>query len=139
MELKKFLSSIILEISGRRVMFLGYMLDVTRGKVPKLEEIFALIDKLASLGYSHLELYIEHAFMFEGKESAWRDASPLSPDDIKKIDSYAKSKGIELVPNCNTFGHLERFLKHDEFKHLAECDPPYYEDSKNLSAGSNCH
>ncbi len=117
-------------------MFLGYMLDVTRGKVPKLEEIFALIDKLSSLGYSHLELYIEHAFMFEGKKSAWRDASPLSPDDIKKIDSYAKSKGIELVPNCNTFGHLERFLKHDEFKHLAECDPPYYqEDAKAYRQG----
>lgn len=109
-------------------MFLGYMYDVTRGKVPKLEEIFNLIDKLAILGYSRLELYIEHAFMFEGKETAWQNSSPLSPSDIQKIDSYAQKKGIELVPNCNTFGHLERFLKHEEFKYLAECEPAYYQE-----------
>ena len=106
----------------------GFMLDVTRGRAPKNEEIFQLIDRLAQLGYSHLELYIEHAFMFPGKEAVWKNASPLTPADIRKIDRYAADREIELVPNLNTFGHLEKFLDAEEFRHLAECEEPYFQE-----------
>ena len=33
----------------------------------------------------------------------------------------ARCGGIELVPNQNSFAHLERWLRHDAYKHLAEC------------------
>ena len=122
-------------MQGKRKFFtgtLGYMLDVTRGRVPKNGEIFQLIDRLSALGYTHLELYIEHAFMFPGKEAVWKDASPLTPDDIRQIDRYAAGKGIELVPNLNTFGHLEKFLDTEEFRHLAECEEPYYQEDVGI-------
>ena len=108
------------------------MLDVTRGKVPRLQELLQLTGKLAKLGYTHLELYIEHTFMFEGKECAWKDASPLSPADIAELDRFAAENGIELVPNCNTFGHMERFLACPEFRHLAECPEPFFQQETGL-------
>lgn len=111
---------------------LGYMLDVTRGRVPENGEIFQLIDRLAQLGYTRLELYIEHAFMFPGKEAVWKDASPLTPSDIRQIDRYAAERGIELVPNLNTFGHLEKFLDTEEFRHLAECEKPYFQQDVGI-------
>jgi hypothetical protein len=38
-----------------------------------------------------------------------------------EIDNYCKDRFIELVPNLNSFGHFERWLGHDKYKHMAEC------------------
>ena len=35
--------------------------------------------------------------------------------------STARRRFIELVPNLNSFGHFERWLMHEPYKHLAEC------------------
>lgn len=35
---------------------------------------------------------------------------------------------MELVPNQNSFGHMEGWLKFDEFKHLAECSEGFLFD-----------
>lgn len=43
------------------------------------------------------------------------------------IDSYCKEKGIELIINQNSFGHMERFLKHKRYLPLAE-NPDGYID-----------
>ncbi len=99
----------------------GYMLDISRDKIPKLESLYATIDLLASLKYNHLQLYTEHAFAYKGHEEVWRDATPYTADDILAIIDYAHRYGIEVVPNQNSYGHMERWLKHKRYRHLAEC------------------
>ena len=99
----------------------GFMLDVSRCKVPKMEELFRLIDLLALIGYNELQLYIEHTFKFQDHETVWKDASPLSAEEIQQIDRYCAERFIELVPNLNSFGHFERWLCHPAYKHMAEC------------------
>src|SRR5439155_11282674 len=56
-----------------------------------------------------------------GHEQVWRDASPMTAAEMKELDAYCKERFIELVPNQNSFGHMERWLKHDKYKPLAEC------------------
>jgi hexosaminidase len=99
----------------------GFMLDISRCKVPTMEELFRLIDLLALIGYNELQLYIEHTFRFQDHEAVWKDASPLSGEEIRQIDQYCKDRFIELVPNLNSFGHFERWLCHPAYKHMAEC------------------
>ena len=99
----------------------GFMLDISRCKVPTMEELFRLIDLLALIGYNELQLYIEHTFRFRDHEEVWKDASPISPAEIQEIDRYCKDRFIELVPNLNSFGHFERWLRHPTYKHMAEC------------------
>jgi len=99
----------------------GFMLDVSRCKVPTMEELFALIDLIARLGYNELQLYVEHTFAFKDHQTIWKDASPLTAEEIQQIDKYCQERFIELVPNLNSFGHFERWLCHDEYKHMAEC------------------
>lgn len=48
----------------------------------------------------------------------------MTADQIKELDVYCKKHFIDLVPNQNSFGHMERWLKHDEYKHLAELEVP---------------
>ena len=86
-----------------------------------MEELFRLIDLLALIGYNELQLYIEHTFRFQDHETVWKDASPVSAEEIQQIDRYCAERFIELVPNLNSFGHFERWLCHPAYKHMAEC------------------
>lgn len=99
----------------------GFMLDISRCKVPTMEELFAFIDLIARLGYNELQLYVEHTFAFKDHQTIWKDASPLTAGEIQQIDNYCQERFIELVPNLNSFGHFERWLCHNEYKHMAEC------------------
>lgn len=99
----------------------GFMLDVSRGKVPTLPELLALVDAMGALRLNQLQLYVEHSFAFPGHEAVWKDASPLTPEDLAAVGARAAELGIELVPNLNTFGHLERWLRHEPYRRLAEC------------------
>ncbi len=98
----------------------GYMLDVSRCKVPTQKSLFQLIDLLASLKYNQLQLYTEHTFAYRDHQQVWQDASPLTPADIQALDAYCRDRYIELVPNQNSFGHMERWLRHPTYHHLAE-------------------
>lgn len=99
----------------------GFMLDVSRGKVPTMGELFRLIEGLHALRANQLQLYVEHTFAWPGHEDAWRDASPLTAAQVRAVDDACAAVGIELVPNLNSFGHMERWLRHPRYRALAEC------------------
>lgn len=98
----------------------GVMLDVSRDRVPTMEMLFELVEQLAALKINHLQLYMEHTFAYAGHEEVWRDASPLTADDIRVLDARAARVGIELSANQNCFGHLTRWLKLPRYAPLAE-------------------
>lgn len=104
----------------------GFMLDVSRGRIPTQDALKALIVRLARLGYNQFQLYIEHTFAFPGHEAVWRDASPLTAEEIRELDALCREHGIEFVPNLNSFGHVENWLKHERYKPLAECPDGFY-------------
>ena len=95
------------------------MLDVSRDKVPELPTLFALIDRLAEWKVNQVQLYMEHTFAYPAHEVVWQDASPYTAGDIEKLDDYCRSRHVELVPNQNCLGHMERWLKHDRYRPLA--------------------
>jgi len=99
----------------------GFMLDVSRDRVPTNETLAWLVEVLATLRYNHLELYMEHTFAYTGHDEVWHAASPLTSDDVRWLDSLCAEHGIELVANQNTFGHMERWLRHDAYRARAEC------------------
>jgi len=99
---------------------LGYMLDVSRDKVPTMNSLKRIVDVIAELGYGQFQLYTEHTFAYKGHETVWKDASPITPEEVRELDDYCWKRGVELVPNQNSFGHMERWLRHPAYRHLAE-------------------
>lgn len=90
----------------------GYMLDIGRGKIPRLSTIFETIDRLCELKYNHLELYMEGSpFAYPSFPEMWENDSVITGDEFMAIDEYCKARFIELVPNHNTFGHMTEWLK----------------------------
>lgn len=98
----------------------GVMLDVSRDKVPTMETLFPLVDRLASWKINQLQLYIEHTFAYHAHRVVWEHASPFTGEEILALDAYCRERFIELVPNQNSFGHLEPWLRHAPYSDLAE-------------------
>ncbi len=99
----------------------GYMLDISRGKVPSMESLKSFIDLLASFKYNQLQLYIEgFSFMYASFEKYCDEKSALTPEEIRELDRYCRERFIELVPNQNCFGHMAPWLAKEEFRPLAE-------------------
>jgi hypothetical protein len=99
----------------------GLMLDISRNRVPTMRWLKELVDVLALLRYNELQLYTEHTFAYTEHSVVWKHASPMTAKQITELDAYCSARNIELVPNQNSFAHLERWLGHQPYKHLAEC------------------
>lgn len=97
------------------------MLDISRNRVPTMDCLKELVDALTLLRYNELQLYTEHTFAYKDHTAVWQDASPMTANEIHELDRYCAQRQIELVPNQNSFGHMERWLKHPEYRNLAEC------------------
>lgn len=98
----------------------GFLLDISRDRVPTMETLFALIEHMADWKLNQLQLYTEHTFAYAGHQVVWRGASPLTPDEIDTLDAFCRERFIELVPNQQSFGHMHRWLVHERYRPLAE-------------------
>ena len=98
----------------------SYMLDISRDKVPSMGTLKQLVEILEKFNYNQLQLYTEHTFAYSKHEAVWKDASPMTAQEIRELDLFCAMHGIDLVPNQNSFGHLERWLVKPEYNHLAE-------------------
>lgn len=101
----------------------GYMLDISRNKIPTLSRLKEIADMLCELKINHLELYVEGApFRFRNHKVMWEETSVLTGEEIAVFDAYCAARFIELVPTQNTFGHMGTWLTdREEYNRLAEC------------------
>lgn len=99
----------------------GVMLDIGRNKIPTMETLYALIDKMAELKLNHLQLYMEgYCFEYEKYKELFPDETPVTAEEFRQLNAYAKTRFIDLVPNQNCFGHMAPWLTKDVFRDLAE-------------------
>ena len=90
----------------------GYMLDISRGRMPKVETIKTMIDFLAALKYNEFQLYMEgDCFKYAAYPKETADFDCLTPEDIRELDAYCRERYIDLVPNQNSFGHMYTWLR----------------------------
>ena len=103
----------------------GFYHDVTRGKIPTVATIKALIDRMAYYKLNSLQLYVEHTFPFEEYKDINEKFGYLTADEIREIDAYCKENFIAFIPSLSTFGHLFELLNQDKYKDLRvlkDCD-----------------
>ncbi len=117
----------------------GVMLDVSRLRVPTMTHLLGVIDQLALLKFNHFQLYIEHAFRYRGHERVSDGASPVTPDELRRLDEHCCARGITLAANQNCFGHMHRWLACDRYADLAETHADwYFQDMHRTGAFSLC-
>ena len=104
----------------------GIMLDIGRDKIPSMETLKGLIDLFASMRINHLQLYMEgFTFDYEDFHYLFTNETPVTPEEFRKLSQYARAHFIDLVPNQNVLGHMEKWLEKPQFRSLAECEDGY--------------
>ena len=89
----------------------GAMVDVSRNAVMKVDAVKRYIDHMACLGMNVLMLYTEDTFEVPEYPALGYLRGGYTMAEIREIDDYAASLGVELVPCIQTLAHLAQFLQ----------------------------
>jgi hypothetical protein len=100
----------------------GIMLDVSRGKVPTLATLHALVELCLRLKLNVLMLYVEHTFRFRRHPEIGAGASPLDAASLRELDAHAADCFVDLIPSLQSLGHMERILSIPRYAPLAETE-----------------
>ena len=90
---------------------LGIMLDVSRGMVMTVEHLKMWLRRLALSGCNLVMLYCEDVYELDGEPFFGYMRGAYTLEELREIDSYAASLGIEMVGCIQTLGHMEQVLK----------------------------
>ncbi|MCI8524987.1 MAG: family 20 glycosylhydrolase [Oscillospiraceae bacterium] len=107
----------------------GFYHDVSRGRVPTLEQLRHMVRELARLKVNCLELYVESNYEFVECRGITGPGDRLSTEEILALDDYCHLHFIELVPSLSTFGHLHDLLSSERYRHL--CELPDYRPTEH--------
>ncbi|MBR5108973.1 MAG: family 20 glycosylhydrolase [Clostridia bacterium] len=89
----------------------GAMLDMSRNRVMTVEGVKAWIDRQAALGLNLLMLYTEDTYEIPEYPYFGYLRGRYTQAELREMDDYAFSMGVELVPCVQTLAHLKQFLQ----------------------------
>jgi len=86
---------------------LGLMIDLSRNAVMNMDSIKHFIDIMAKMGYNCLFLYMEDTYEVDGEPYFGLFRGRYSKEEMKEVDLYAASCGIECIPCIQTLAHFD--------------------------------
>jgi len=98
----------------------GVYLDCSRGKVPTLDTLKTLVERLAAWKINEFQVYVENVFTFAKHPAIGRGYSPFTPAEMIDLQDHCRSHHIALVGSLASFGHMERILCLPEYSRLGE-------------------
>ncbi len=93
----------------------GMMLDCSRNAVMKVPYVKQWLRQLALLGYNYVMLYTEDTYQLPGEPFFGYKRGGYTLEEVREVDAYAASLGIEVVACIQTLGHLHQILKWDRY------------------------
>ncbi len=98
----------------------GVYYDVARGKVPTVETMKAIIERLAHWKINEFQIYIKNTFTWAAHPDIGKGFSPYTPEDILAIQAHCRLHHVRFVPSMATLSHNELILQLPNYMHLAE-------------------
>ena len=105
----------IKEYSGFRDICL--MIDCSRNAVKNIETVKKLIRIISAVGYTLLMLYTEDTYEVDNEPLFGYLRGRYTKSEMKELDAYALSLGIEIIPCIQTLAHLNQ-LKRYQYSHF---------------------
>ena len=101
---------------------LGVMLDCSRNAVLNKQSFCRMVDILSALGYNFIRLYTEDTYEVEGEPYFGYMRGRYTREELREMDAYAKSKGLELIPCIQTLAHLNSIFRYAEYYKINDAD-----------------
>ncbi len=93
--------------------------DISRGQVPRTEQFFTIIRRLARYKYNTYMPYIEDIFRFSSVPAWGRYSDSISPQEWRMIVGYAEEWNLSVRPIVNLLGHFDKLVRIRELQSLA--------------------
>lgn len=100
----------------------GTMIDCSRNAVMSLNGLKKWIDITADLGYNTLLLYTEDTYEVDENPYFGYMRGRYTQKELKEIDAYAISKGMELIPCIQTLAHFDAVVRWPAYKVHVDTD-----------------
>lgn len=101
---------------------LGVMIDCSRNAVLNKQAFCRMVDILSALGYNFIRLYTEDTYEVDGEPYFGYMRGRYTKEEIREMDAYAKSKGMELTPCIQTLAHLNSIFRYAEYQKINDAD-----------------
>lgn len=88
------------------------MIDCSRNAVRSIETVKKLIRNIAMMGYDSLMLYTEDTYEVNNEPLFGYLRGRYTKAELKELDEYANSFGIELIPCVQTLAHLNQLRRY---------------------------
>ncbi len=89
----------------------GVMLDCSRNAVPTVKTVQDYIEQLAIMGFNTFMLYTEDTYEIKDEPYFGYMRGRFTESELKAIDDYAYSFGIEVIPCIQTLAHLNNMFQ----------------------------
>ncbi|KAJ1900085.1 hypothetical protein LPJ66_001698 [Kickxella alabastrina] len=90
---------------------LALMIDCSRNGVLCVKSIFAMLRNMALMGFNMLQLYTEDTYKVADEPFFGYLRGGYTQQELRTVDDYAYSMGIEVVACIQTLGHLGQILQ----------------------------
>ncbi len=108
----------------------GGMLDMSRNAVMTVDTVKFMLRKSALMGLNMLMLYTEDTYEIEGRPYFGHMRGRYSKAELRELDRYALTLGIELIPCIQVLGHLATHLRW-------KCAVPYLDMNNVMLVGAD--
>ena len=98
-------------MSRYKLQSLGVMIDMSRNSVMSVEGLKRFLPLLKKMGYNTVMLYTEDTYEVEGEPYFGYLRGRYTVEEMKEIDAFAASLGMEMIPCIQTLAHLTTFLR----------------------------
>ncbi len=89
----------------------GVMIDMSRNAVMNLPSLKKFIAILKKMGYNCVMLYTEDTYEIKEEPYFGYLRGRYSEEELRELDDYAYSLGVELIPCIQTLAHLNAYIR----------------------------
>ena len=101
---------------ANKFKYFGVMLDVSRNAVITIDTYKWYLPLLKKMGYNCVFLYSEDTYYVEGEPYFGYMRGRYTEDEMRELDEFASSIGIEVIPCVQALAHVNAFLRWNQVK-----------------------
>ena len=101
---------------------LGTMVDCSRNAVMNVSSVKKWIDITSDMGYNTLMIYTEDVYEVDGNPYFGYMRGRYTKQELREINDYTVSKGMELIPCIQTLAHLNAIVRWPAYKAHVDTD-----------------